>query len=129
MFTKEEQALAKPCHEAIKKISKGKWEWEPEIGEWAISEEYTFLIIGAHDNIVEYNFGYYPQKDCVPLLHWERIEEILALFGYELIMLGTGYYADFACGIQQDDKEMIKRIEAPTRQLAVMRAVIELGKE
>ena len=114
-------------YEAIKKISKGKWEWEPQVGEWYISPmDIIHLIPERQELSKDY------QKLCIPLLHWERIEEIL-----EGIGLGFGVWRTFE-GVSlemywlednpnQDPCVIIEK--AKSRQEAAYKAVIELAKE
>jgi len=151
MFTKEEIALAKATVEAIKKISKGKWEGKPEVGEWCIykknneialivfhwpkteSNKYETLEVafplGTNRGIEEF------ADEFIPLLHWERIEEILEGMGvgYEVkIDKWQGFEREgqnFRVSIRQNGVLMVGTHRTKTRQLAVMRAVIELVKE
>lgn len=154
MFSKEAIALAKPCYEAIKKISKGKWEWEPEKGElFGLPDlEYHPDNLGVYLYTVDYAVFYYhfikkriveTQTDyleyCIPLLHWEEIEEILEGIGYEI---GIDKLTKITSEQEKhpDKFEVIIEktgeiggeenwISGSTRQLAVMRAVIELGMD
>lgn len=119
MFTKQVIKLAKPCYEAIKIIAKsvGKvWKWEPEWGEFCIDSNKRIVLIwdifpdapiisvvpAPQANITPYN---QQVKDCIPILHWEKIEQILEGLGYEI------------------------EIDRIPRKLAVMRAVLKLAKE
>jgi len=151
MFTKEAQELASKVYEAIKKISKGKWEWEPKAGggEWCIYNKKPHLIVGVgvgndlwlrKSGIMCYMFEPDKRKKIIPLLHWERIEEILEGMGYRVYM--EEFYMDRSlkarksaeCKIYKYGEDLqggtlLIKIEAKSCQLAVMRAVIELGKE
>jgi len=152
MFSKEIIALAKPCIEAIKKISKGKWEWKPERGElfglpdlkyhpdnlgiYLYTVDHTvFYYHIVKKKIVETQTGYL--EYCIPLLHWERIERVLKGMGYCIFLTGnielsTKYTVVIGTTVEHigllEGKSEIKCF-GKTRQLAVMRAVIELGKE
>jgi len=134
VFTKEEIELTKPCYEALLKLG---WKgWKPEIGEWAIHKEHIFLITEAYNNIniVECDHGCYLQKDCIPLLHWEKIEKILNRY----VIGFTKDYTDgrYVVRIFNRKEGENTYLESPvcmevgtTRQEAVMRAVIELARE
>lgn len=140
MFTKEAQELAKPCYEAIKKISKGKWEWKPEVGEWCIGGLYNpHLIVALADKyIFTITWGItfaFKQKaeNYIPLLHWERIEEILEGMGYEVQITKPRHWStdEMLCDISKFGEIFLNHWNGngKTRQEAVMQAVIELGKE
>ena len=159
MLTKEEIALVAPWNEAMKKISKGKWEWEPEEGnvfeyKWQeingqykrvwhkkvevvpfefqtwTDEDGRYMAFGEPPNYKTRRHYFLP--NCIPLLHWEKIEEILEGMGYifqEPIRRCYGSEG-FKCHCVIS----LKGRQAgwgwgKTRQEAVMRAVIELGKE
>ena len=149
MFTKETQELAKPCVEAIKKISKGKWEWEPEWGDNFILQNalcifhYTekdrvYFVVDTWKELQDRPSGYFDDVS-VSLLHWERIEEILEGMGYDVFVIDQGsngemldeYVAEIWKPAPVDCRKERPWIDGTgkTRQLAVMRAVIELTKE
>lgn len=147
MFTKEAIELAKPCIEAIKKISKAKgkkWEWKPEVGEWCLWKKHPHLVLEpeGQDNwftiYVDKDEAYYhrlvvPLKRCTPLLHWEKLEKIMGGLGYELRLdkRGDPPNVAFDAGFGKIGEPIFasQLIQAPTRQEAVMRAIIELGEE
>lgn len=109
-----------------------EWEWKPEVGDFYYQDSGNRrLLLVSNENeaedIVQRNL--IKRFALIPLLCCERIEEILTNLDYELIIVGTDYYADFACGIQRGDKEIIKSVAAPTRREAVVMAVIELAKK
>jgi len=84
MLTKETKELEKPCYEAIKKISKGKWEWKPEKWEMVVYENKVDVITGHSRSPVHVHLSSKPGvhiKDLLPLLHWERIREIMLYLG------------------------------------------------
>ncbi|MBA7492544.1 hypothetical protein ES702_03094 [subsurface metagenome] len=135
MFTKEVIALALKVNEAIKKISKGKWEWEPEIGEcfyglskvlhWIVNEKQCFSVT-----------QYIEKRKLTPLLHWERIISILKSLGYlvgiSINVAFTGSEIQIHRKSNQDhvnSRMILDEMYDSEPQLAVMRAVIELGKE
>lgn len=138
MFTKETQELAKATAEAIKKISKGKWEWEPEMGEWCIWQDKVYVIYEVEENIGEiiqmkdtriaapYDFHYVMRKSLTPLLHWERILSILKTFGFKSTVTTEDGWAHIH--FFDSDERCVKTQDGFT-QPSVMRAVIELGKE
>lgn len=153
MFSQETVKLAKPCIEAIKKISKGKWEWEPEVGEWCIVKDKRVrrkgwdtrmgLIVSVNLSICTIkteNGLNYIIENCIPLLHWERIEEILEGMGYDVFLYDQDFGASKTANKYeatiwkpapidcQKEKPFTER-RGETRQLALLRAVIELGKE
>ena len=155
MFSKEEVALAKPYYEAIKKISKRginpmtgapltvpEWEWHSRTGEFAITKENRDILLVTHLLAVAYwqspgfefvnlrtnEKGSLPDCDCIPLLHWERIEHLLEGMGYELDVFKSVKEHLFVCSVHRNSK-IVLVVRAKSRQLAVMRAVIELRKE
>jgi len=179
MFSKEAQALAKPCYEAIKEIAgsieskcnlcggsglrrayidstvkkrcedckgrgkiKGKWEWEPRRGELVLRQPlgevdlitrilvYGMLRLSSEDACLFFDKH---TSGFIPILHWERIEEILKGMGYVLWLEDNEYRHEdrrFEAIIDSDDNTDIDSVVsvAKTRQLVVMRAVIELSK-
>jgi len=159
MFSKETQALVPKVYEAIKKIAekagkkclkcegtgneddfggcrwcngtgkvKGEWEWEPERWQQVVYRGKVNLIRAVLTPIyvdLLSKRGVFI-KDLIPLLHWERIEEILEGMGYALSVLKYEGYVK--CYIHQKDDLLVTE-QRKTRQEAVMRAVIELGKE
>lgn len=154
MFTKTEIELAKPCVEAIKKISKAKgkkWEWKPETGDWCIVLGYSNAVglIGLIEKdinvsglaYVECNVfipkfednDWYEREKLVPLLHWEKLEKIMEDLEYELSVYKVANTLDahecFRCEIWEEDNILCAYEEADTRQEAVMRAIIRLGEE
>ena len=70
----------------------------------------------------------YPVDECIPLLHWEKLEEILEEMGYAFYMHEhkDGYHAGFyGIGKIKGDAEEFGK----TRQEAVQRAVLALAEE
>jgi len=152
MFTKEVIELAKPCVEAIKKISKAKgkeWKWKPEVGEWCLWKKHPHLVLEpeGQDNWftiyadkvdkMDYDEPYYyrlvvPIKRCIPFLHWEKLEKIMEGLGYELRLdkRGDPPNVAFDAGLGKIGEPIFasQLIQAPTRQEAVMRAIIRLGE-
>lgn len=138
MFTKEVIVLVKTCNEAIEKISKGKWKWKPRTGQFVIYKGKIGLIDNFCPSPYE-SIDVLPESgEFIPVLHWEDdIERILEKkLGYRIrvekyaeSMFSSDKYV-FECKIDNRNNDKIHiRLVAKTRQLAVMRAVIELGKE
>lgn len=131
MFTKETQELAKPCYEVIEKISKGKWEWEPEIGEYYIEDKEPQLI-GDEIYLEHVQYLLVISQSLTPLLHWERIIKILERIGYGVTVTyegGEELNERAYCNIWKDGKYVVEDKRGEDCQSVVMRAVIELGKE
>jgi len=122
---------------------KGKWEWEPEVGEWCIFQDAHIpprkkvcLVIRAEGLYISVfpkyldKFGDYTcfrkPTNCIPLLHWERIEEILEGMGYEVWTDKLKGYVK--CRIFRGKDQLVLE-QRKTRREAVYAAVIELGKE
>jgi len=153
MFTKEAIALAKDSVEAIKKISKGKWEWKPEVGGWALRPSRhpqdnvgnIGIITQSYGRIIEFTPTDTTHKSItealtglIPILHWEKLEQILEGMGYYIkvsrlsckICLPKPKDLDpDSLGYFLWNDEHQVRGEGDDRQEAVMQAVIELGKE
>lgn len=125
---------------------KGEWEWKPEVGEYCIYRPNSpyfnklELITGINKEkrklLLSHSIDSYPMDECIPLLHWEKLEEILEEMGY-VIDLGKEYtsWEDFTwhCDLRQKYTSGYKFVLAgsscKTRQEAVMWAVIELAKK
>lgn len=125
---------------------KRKWEWKPEWNELAYLDgkvvsirQYWFTlnskrtkmcrVAGRNEKSITVM-----KEQLTPLLHWERIEEILEGMGYVVIIDRdvSQSKSKFMCAIRQLTKVMGYNEwmgVGKTRQLAVMRAVIELEKE
>ncbi len=151
----KEGVIADPCHTHIKcpkcnGTGKGKWEWEPEVGEWCIYCNKRFLISHVSKNIVEYYVelgrGFSVKANlCIPFLPWETIEKILEGMGYVFQSprdwLGehrfnerSNYELWISTASRSSRASAHKDFrtgyaESKSRQLAVMRAVIELAKK
>ena len=72
--------------------------------------------------------------ECIPILPWETIGEVLEKAGYEFIMkdkwfLSPTEYECFLSWYDKDDKFHNLFRQAKSRQEAVMVVVIELGKK
>lgn len=112
---------------------KGKWEWEPKLGEWysiQLENQLPTLKLVTEDNLDSVKQSK-TWKRLIPILHWEEdIEPILKGMGCSLEFTDKGIIENYGAVIS-DRKNRTKAIflgEGKTRQLAVMRAVIELGK-
>ena len=125
---------------------KVKYKWQPKVGEWCIHKEgnmpshitglfgdeinnskYMRLILGV--NAIEVSI-----EDYLPILHWEEIEGVLkqAGIGFDWFYPADGVEIEMwwkEDNPNQDPCVIIKLIENESRQKAVMKAVIELGKE
>lgn len=171
MFSEEAITLAKPCYEAIKKISKRginpmtgalltipKWEWEPEVGERCIYSPnrkiYAGQAVGKIGLVWPHDASFYNNKkievifgdglslytkidEFIPLLHWEKIEEILEGMRYEIRIDREYTYYSPATGDGEGYKQCFCKIgklpnsiivTAKTRQEAIQGAVIKLRK-
>lgn len=121
---------------------KGKWEWEPEVGESFVGSEGVPIVIagiidvplalGTENRRLQHlSLGKVKEvfvKDTIPLLHWEKLEEILKEMGY-IINLQYNPKVAWWCEIWRNELLLEKVDACQTRQEAVQRAVIELGKE
>ena len=150
MFTKEEQKLAPKVVQAIEKITQSarrEWEWKPEVGEWCLYKSRIDLLLQDEDG--HWYFGirrdrlfgelhtlanpvcFYGIANLIPLLHWEKLEDILEDLGFFLEVEKIGR-KDCKClilkGSGGPETECVAAGSGKTRQEAVMRAVIELAK-
>jgi len=123
--------LAKPCYEAIKKISKGKWEWEPEKWQGVIYRGKVDLVLHVLTPIyvdLLSKSGVFI-KDLIPLLHWERIRKILKQCGYSFSITSGASGGEITVYANIGTDRVYAKYHNNDLQLEVMRAVIELGKE
>ena len=125
---------------------KGKWEWKPEGHDTCINEKgphkIEYIVLSFADNhltldppVLGNPWTESLRWKFIPLLHWERIEEILEGMGYDLsidIIGATGqiYLPPQGHHIEIYDKynKLKAEADAKTRQVAVQKAVIELAK-
>ena len=140
MFRKVEQELGRKIPDALKKLSGGKWEWEPTIGDRVCRGEMILFYAGiipaingkrAGKFISEAGTQYeWPISLVIPLLYWERIEEILEEMGYDKFKFSWHQLKDqfVICDIRKDDK-LICAQAAKSRQEAVQRAILALVEE
>jgi hypothetical protein len=168
MFSKEAQELAPKVYEAIKKITgkerecpkckgsafackldegcdgtgkvKGKWEWEPEVGEWYIWEGIANVICQVWDSYglpspnisidnMKNDIRQVTTKRLIPLLHWERIRKILKQFDYSFSITSGASGGEITVYKTIGTNKLYEKYHNNDLQCAVMRAVIELGKE
>ena len=122
---------------------KGKWKWEPEKWELVIYKGEVDVITGHSKSPIHIHLSSVPgicTKELIPLLHWERIEQILEGMGYYMSLPTKGERSDLwvvgfsSFNFKGTNKEFryYKNTyvgRGQTRQEAVQRAVIELGKE
>lgn len=101
------------------------WKWTPEVGEFYLDANGDVWCI-ADEEIVNY-LVLYP-KGNIPILPWERIEEILEGVGYELYI----YESEGSCKADNTYDVFVNGNfygNAKSRQEAVMLAVDKLRKE
>jgi len=116
---------------------KGKlhYSWIPQVGEWCFDSRKLLLLVldvwnqGRH--IRTWNFSEVVismSKEVTPILKWEIIEEILEKVGYWIWLKGNGNKWEAAAG--RGGIDVSNRVFGKvSRQEAVMKAVLELGKE
>ncbi len=122
------------CSHCVK--GKVSYTWTPQVGEWFIRMEKLILITEPFQWRLNSDFaekkgkvsGVYTRQNCIPILEWEVIEEVLHKAGYNLIGLDRGDSRQFHCDIMQDDKLIVATI-GESRLIAVYDAVNKLGKE
>jgi len=121
---------------------KGKWEWKPEVGEcfsFGWKDIRKLIIIPVKFYLEEDNICFddyvFPISHCIPLLHWERIEEILEGMGYYLKITKYDEWGNplkmcvAEIWLKGHSSVESKSAVAKTSQEAAQKAVIELGKE
>ena len=119
------------------------YSWTPQVGEWCIWKENIEHIVDidilSNDDFTLY-FDYISDLDCyfdfdnrrasvskaTPILEWQVIEEVLEKAGLKLKLRFTSQQEWFALII--GDRCEVAGI-GKSRQEAVMKAVLELGKE
>ena len=137
MFSKAEIKLAPKVHKVLKKLG---YKWIPEEGEWGLTDYGEAVLI--YRNVDEKskencsllaNTETYGVTACIgpgyhevgiPILHWEKIEEVLEKMGwsrFQFTRWGNGVRVD----IFLREQHIFGR--GKTRQLAVMRSIIKLG--
>lgn len=144
MFTKSEIALAP---DTIKGLIKLGWKgWEPRQGEWVIDKftkrpvlifaidkvldkEAIYLATG---NATQYNTYANRRTKLIPILHWEKIADILRGMGYQIVIKLHSTIGGWSilCRVWEGNIVLASEIGI-TSQLAVMQAVIKLreGKQ
>lgn len=113
----------------------------PQVGEWCIYNEQPWLIIRVISNqitkgkdvVVIRTQGedfFTTMEYITPILDWEVIEGILEKAGYECNTTKSPFpkCRVYKMGIRATSDYLFTK-QANSRQLAVMKAVIELGKE
>ena len=129
---------------------KVKHKWQPKVGEWCIIDGSISLIIGfLDDGRLEVRrakntdpvYIRREHKALTPILPWEEIERVLEEAGYRLWVDRDWINQKYYCKIAFRDKKLweegkqwnwdilVERREGKSRQEAVMKAVIELGKK
>ena len=97
MFTKEVIELAKPCVEAIKKISKAKgkeWKWKPEVGDFFLFSKDKGMCVEPKEKRGVVNILYIIEE-VVPILHWEKLEKIMNSLGCRSTLNSIYIIVDF----------------------------------
>jgi len=145
MFSKEVIKLAKDSNNAIKFLTEkqGKqWKWEPEwldpllftYGKYSeiywfkcsdLSERFKGWIFVLTKGIEEAALNI-PQRDCIPLLHWEKILRLLRDLGYSMFVETQSH--NCRATISEDGTEIARKIGEDS-QSAVMQATIEAAKK
>lgn len=138
---------AKPVVVALEKISGEKWEWEPEVFELFLNADVLYcateisftsepkeswIIEGASD-IDGNHFGPFFPEDCFPILHWEEIERALEENNHKTY-ISINDSGNALCQIcfpfkRKGRHNVMAKAGGKSRQEAVCRAVIQLGKE
>ncbi len=116
--------------EPVNKVLEKFWSWTPRVGDYCLWGEAVLLITDVDDYIL-YISGIdmieaVNVNQVIPILEWEVIEGILEKGGYASIIHEhkEGYHAGFYMIEKVTGEEYGK-----SRQEAVMKAVIELGKD
>ena len=124
---------------------KGEWKWEPEVFELFIYRREIFVIDDVERDVItpkDWVIRYYDKKmvvkdrlinssKVIPILHWEKIEEILEGMGHKLKLNETINTKTFQKGwhvtICDESKPLADGL-GKDRQTSAMLAVIELSK-
>lgn len=132
-----------PDCDACDGTGKGKWEWEPKPRDEFIATDGSkrFIVKAISNGIttaIQDECGYHwGVSKVIPLLYWERIKETLEGMGYTIdIGKPNGcilndyvtHIDDYECVIRNGNFKTLAKVFGKSCQLAVMRAVIELGK-
>jgi len=139
MFSEEVVELAPKVYEVLKKLG---WEWEPEEGEWFVSNGRTFLIVKKRKKGITYYHDYYgiaenlfriAIEDVIPILHWEKIKKILEGLGYSIALSISNYGGEIMVTRTDEYEHDATLFESSYKgnnvQEAVMETVIKLGEE
>lgn len=132
MFRKVEQELGIKIPDALKKLSGGKWEWIPEWGDWVVHNHKARIVIGINPNWITLATGNEEQagvlkSSCTPLLHWEKLEEIMYQLGFT--MENPTFLSVWKTHFSDQSGTKYREGYGKTRQEAVQKAVIALAKE
>ena len=108
----------------------GKVKWEGELeprDEFIATDGSSRFVVSTCSGGVRDDYGYHwSTKLITPLLEWQKIEEILEGMGYDLLI---GKHERIYGASVFQGKKCLSIGDGKSRQPAVMRAVIELGKE
>ena len=118
-------------------IGKLHYSWTPQVGEWVIDPENNIACIGSNKDLENLRLAMAVNPYFVSILDWQTIEEILEKAGYWMeVIKPLGKYIKagtmaVSCSIYEDEGRAgcVAFVKAKTCQEAVMKAVIELGKE
>lgn len=121
--------LAKSCNNVLEKLG---WKWKPEMSEWYIIEATDIIKLIPEGGGMELG-------KKIPILHWEEIERVLDKIGYKLKLKEGLPECRWRCTLHKETCINGGRVGwqvspsaigwAKSRQEAVMRSVIQLGKE
>lgn len=147
MFTKEVIELASDCYEAVKKIAKvaGKeWECAIEKGNWVIHKKELCLVVEVWCPVLNrwrmrlnppdgHEFGYVDIEKVIPILRWEKLEEILGGLGYssqiQTKMWDQNTFEVFIYYVDKFGSNCQVITEGKKRQETFMQAIIELAEK
>jgi len=120
------------------------YSWTPQVGEWCIEKGKCHLIVDVRENKHPgeiwintsdiYATTLIKIDELTPILPWETIENVLEKAGYYFTRGWEGIECENVLYIQKEgDYQEKLQIEIDfrgcSRQEAVMKAVLELGKE
>lgn len=115
-----------------------QWKWKPEIGQFSLSNGKVYLITNiddlGNDKLGVAYCAEVRKENVTPILSWETIERVLDGVGYNLhiglpsLIIKEAAKYRFQCNIGKDYEHKSSGL-GKSRQEAVMKAVIKLGKK
>jgi len=110
------------------------WKWQPKVGEWFLYGTKTLGLItdvrgGQWISVPHYEHELH-KDNGTPILHWEEIERVLEKAGCTFRLSDFGMVGDYNYRFEiwaKNGAIQVSKI-TKTRQEAVMKAVLELGK-